>query len=1582
MANNANYEVLSNFIEGMRGDFDQHAENKGSYEFGLNGRLYSHNGVVSFSSIRGTKEVFRNEGIIKYLGYYAFEDELILFLKCKPSFAIIDEEDSFDIKYQEVFNIFSMPFSVESDTNSISINEFEHIEQSYQKPDFSSQINTFFNTPLSCVSSTGQKIKMDDYFKEILSDDFQLCEIDFSNQTPNSDGNIDCIVSLKKNDIGDISANIVWAGYMNWNVNAKIVTHGIEENNYYKRVYFTDYINPLRVVNLKDSNVKNRQASEFETFQNNMLLQPIVKSVNVGDGYLPSGTMMYCYRLITKNGSQSEFSPISEPVLIYPDSDKFRGGEMSEKTNKSVIVTCNIAGYEKYESVECIALEYEANGSPTAIRQLGIKKTDEVVEFQHNGGEPEFAGTLTLSDILVRKNTWKYCSSIVSKRNKLIAVGLRNEPLPSIFIDMSQDFTLKGWDENGNTHNCLINPKPDVYKYFPVNLKDDLIISSKKIINRIESITSFNLVLRNDKNGHQYSKNFISNETIFYRDFTREVYRWLEEIEAGDDFALKFPNVKISLYQGKILFERIDEAVKTNFIDISLTSNNSQMIIDSENNTEFLNVVNNENLVRGYISNGYSKGNGIRITFTSEREKVLTSYKKGKKAIINKENPSLKKSFMKGEIYRLGIQFFDKNGSSLFVVPIGDVQIPEIGEKKIEIDELGNIIVSDEKYANSVVIGDEMFAERILMNVDVRLSCQTQKVVSMYQIVYVKRDTNENRTIVAQGLSAPLQRIVDYTKFQFQSGTQSDYSTRTYGVPENIRSKWTIPNSGFPLYDFAGVSSDVDRDVKHPTVLSDSDYFTINGRSVRGEEYGILSRVIINRSMVYFDSPDFMYNRLGKTDLDGTNLEIVAHLDAIREGSINNVTYGYGQGQAQVIVNGDKNNPYNGLYTSAYENTPTDIFIDIKDQYSYQADPQSDFSYPAKREALMSFGVFVFREYDVKSKNNTNVLKYAILNDGEVASTARMDTLFAISNNATSFLNFNKFYSLSWRTNRTERHEFGYDESYMTMIENTSASTVFIKTNEDLFTKDIYSESIRNNMRTDFHRGNYGFGYCTTLALVNIKSNSVDSVYGGRDEYAMSKNKYYPLSRTIPVLNSTNNVQRSVIRGDVYTTLFAWMKTRPNPLDTGKVRINIFKQLSTRYKRAEGELVEWQRRGSGAYYAFVVETMVEPQLVSGKTIGRQEMPFSVSEMDSTLINEAYFQDNDLKTYIPKPFNFNDDPDMSSTIAVSDVKLNGDYKDAWTEFRVNNFYELDRNKGSIYNIVNSLDNIYAIQEHQTSLLMIDENVMMQSDKGDISVQQGNGEGVSNHKIVSDYGTSIRRAVVNIISNSKTLSGFTFFDEKRYEWVKVEQPVFIEKDLHLKMREIFRDDKIIDSEGWFDDEYKETNIRLRTQSGKTYTISFNEKFLSFNGYYDYDNDIYMIWNNNVYSPDLNNPDSLHQFNIGDYLKLYQDDKSMKIRVTININPETVKIFKHWAGIINIKYPIEKLTIKTNLGQERVIEGTHYWYKIREGRHSVPLKNEMDWEDLRGEWATIEAEIKSVDNKKIDVFSFINFVRHSYQ
>ena len=205
------------------------------------------------------------------------------------------------------------------------------------------------------------------------------------------------------------------------------------------------------------------------------------------------------------------------------------------------------------------------------------------------------------------------------------------------------------------------------------------------------------------------------------------------------------------------------------------------------------------------------------------------------------------------------------------------------------------------------------------------------------------------------------------------------------------------------------------------------------------------------------------------------------------------------------------------------------------------------------------------------------------------------------------------------------------------------------------------------------------------------------------------------------------------------------------------------------------------------------------------------------------------------------------------------------------------------------------------------------------------------------------------------------------------------------------ELFKNNPVIDTEGYYDEEYKETNIRLRTKNGTNYMISFNEMFQVFNGWIQYDNDLYAVWNNEIFAPirteipynETTRPDSskLHALNQGDVLNLFEQQKTMKLGIIVNVEAQKIKIYPHWSGVISIPYPVKAIEIRTSLDQFRTVLGTHHRYKIREEIHSVPLKNRNDWADLRGKWMYLEIEVESIDNTKIDIFSFINFVRESY-
>ena len=1525
MSDSKNYEVLHHFIEGMRGDFDQHAETNNSYQNGVNGRLYSHNGVVSYSSIKGTKQVYVNTGIVKYLGYWAFEDELIIFVKCLPN--TTSSGGTGTVEYETITQLVARSFGANSNTNTVVIDIDSHVsENTYQIPVYTADANPLeFTIPLSCVPNSENEIDFTEYYDEILNqNNFESCSLINNGSLENNREYIDCVFSLKKDSAGNIYDELKWSGLLNWPMDGKICTHGIYENNFYKRIYFTDYTNPFRVINLKDPNLSTRNANELETFQSAVLLQPKVISIN-NDGQLKAGTILYAYRLYTENGQITEFSPFSNSVKILVEDTgyEYAGGDISETTDKSVTVKCNVVGWENFNEIECIAVEYEAFGAPTSIRSLGIKSVAPVVIFDHYGNEAEFSSDLTLSEILVRQNTWKYCSDLSSKSNKLIAIGLRNDPIPTELSSLNKFFTLHGWDENGETHNCLINPKPWKYRYIDPSNTSKMFYIKQKLYNSIQVFGNFTINLVNQVTGNMISQSFVSSTGQLYEECLNDIYTWLNSLQLTPLFQATFPNLKVEFTQNKLLFTPLVPATQTDFDDYKFTYNTQQVIEDIEEDLQFINLSVSGTLVYGAVSLGFNQGNGIRVSYQTETEEVLekaTAGYPGSQPILNVIAPNGKKCFFKGELYRLGLQLFDKNGYQLFVLPLGDIQIPLIGEVKKYIDDSGVAVIESTTYSNSKVVGNKLVAEKITLKVEVRLSCEVQKLVSMYQLVYVERD-EDNRTILCQGISAPMER------------TNIFHHAEYIQLPENIANKWCLPYYGGPTYDKRGLE-------------------TFDANPNEENQWNWETRVVTHRSLMYLDSPDIVFNRI--------------NADKVKNGSVNRIGR----------LNTDHSR--NSIRQTSGERYPA---FSRKIYYNEIAGEEK------RRSDFVNVSVFLER---AGINDLIPIDKSELLEIGQIMPGGKFGVNQEVSNNGLTLQKQPWFYSAYGRNSAGCSLDDGAkSELFNSSNYSPGFPTVVLKASENVFTNAFINQipfTVNPEVR-DPYNGN--LKCYDTHGLINIKMGNEQSVYGGRSELSYSKNVFIPLGDTIPVLTTSNNTQVFKVYGDTYCSLYIRNK---NNYNTGDVRDGYKINNSG---GCENKHEEHGTNRNGAWcYAVVLESSIETKWTDKDTFYKLGHSFDFQRVWQEYINEAYYQENTLRTYLPKPFKFKDDPNMGHIIAVSETKMMGDFIDKWTQFKVNNFYELEKDKGVGYNLAKSLGNIFAIQERQTSLLQIDENVMIPSSNGEISMQQGNGEGVTNHQIQSDYGTSIRRAVVEVISNSQNIGGFTFFDEKRFEWVKSNVPILIERDLHLKMRELFEDNKIIDTEGYFDDEYKETNIRIRTKNGASYMLSFNEKIGVFNGWIEYDNDIYMVWNENIYAPiskevinpltGLLRPDSsiVHQLNKGIFLNFFEEEHKLKILVTCNKNPEMVKIFKHWAGIINTDYHIENMVVRTSSGQVRLLNGLHYRYQIKEGRHSLPLKNRNDWDDLRGEWATLEIEIKSKNNKKVDLFSFINFVRHSYQ
>ena len=1551
-----NFKSVRTFEDGHSTDLKDNLERGNTFQKGINGRLYNNNGVLSFNAIEGSKLVYSNNQIVKYLGYHSFDDEIIVFAKClKPednSSGSGNTEQICETSISSNSFVLASPLNIDdplSVTSEISDNSTE-TENCYTVTN-PPENETDFELNYSCDGlSSDVEIDFGEYYGLNPNvPNFLNCSINQDIVPLHNEIFDDCIYSFKIDETNSLVGTLLWVGHQNWPMNAKITCEGNEENEYYKRVYYTDAFNPRRVVNIKNTSLINMAGNEFNQVLNNVLLQPKVQEIVPG-GQLNSMKSIYLYRIVSQNGQLSEFSPTSFYANILPEDEpvNYRGGDISEETSKLVVVTCDIINANENSEVECIAVEYEALGAPTAIRNLGRKPASGTVEFKHYGNEPEFIDDITLSDLVEAKNSWKYCNDFTSKKNKLIAGGLRNEPTPTDIENLEYLLPLHSWDQNGDTHNCLINPRPWEYRYIDPTNTEKLIYIKQKAYETLSLFGPSQISLKNTETGNSISLSFNDLNLESYTSVLDEVYDWLNTEQQNASFSTTFPNLLVEKIGVKILFKPIDENIQTDMSNYVFESNNNQFVQNFNNDIQFLDVsVDTSNLVYGAQSIGFNEGVGIRVTYRRFKKPLLekaTEIYDGTNKLLDYHKPSEEKFFMKGEIYRLSFQTYDNDSTRFFSIPLGDLMIPKIGELVKEIDDSGNVIISSEKYINQTVEGNTLYGHGIKMHIEVRLSCELKELIPMYQILYVERN-EENRTILCQGISAPLNRVQD-------TGSES------HRMPDEVRNKWNLPYYGGPTYEYIGLQQ-----------------YDIHGENHNTNSEAEVDRVITHRGLMYFDSPDLYYNKISDQYIKSSILNVVGKIKTDHTPS--------------VIRERGGNISSSNFFGSSNYNTGNEVYPKFSRKILEHQIEGNNHSGDLPRASVEDrrsgsyethfINVSVYPNF-TPSNLEIGIDKAETLLRGEEISGTAFDLSNDVSNNTFCLPNQPWYYG-----NYQRKWGFQSGRANSVIFRSGTISpgykTTIIKSAEDLFTPDFIGAPV-GVANSQIRLGGVSSPLFDTLPIINIFKNNRESVFGGRTKEALSQNTYIPLSKTIPTNKSDNGAQYFDVDGDVFVTLNIRTKN-----DYGHTSIVEDEMNNDGGGRAKGDIKAWKRNGAWTY-VVVLETQVEPKWTYQYEFYRETGKHNFNISRPEIINEAYFNENSLKTYVPKPFKFKNDPNREHVVAVSDTKLAGELYDSWTNFKPNNYYsQLEKNKGPITNLVKDKDKIYAIQKNQTSILLIGTERFITDQEGNpINVKQGSGTVVDGHQVISNFGTGIRRAA---ISNAEF--NFSFFDESKNEFIKINEPLLLQNLLHLHYNDIFKNDPVIDTECYYDHNKKETNICVKLKSGIGYLISYNEMLKKFNGIHQYNNDLYMMHRNNIYIPLRTGSDentlseNVHQLNEGSVLNLAGDQKELILGFILTSGLEAIVQHKMFEVITDIDYPIKSFFINSNLGYDRTILGNHIAYKIREGNHTVPSINESNNffgnSDVRGNQIYVEIVVESIDNNKVSILAVNNHLRVSH-
>ena len=110
---------------------------------------------------------------------------------------------------------------------------------------------------------------------------------------------------------------------------------GNYESSCIQKVYWTDYNNFFRSVNLEDPNLLTSDVGVIDIFPDIAYTQPLLRRV-LGSGTLLCGVHQYAYRLITFDGKETLISPPGNLIHVVQDSE---GLESSDQYNELQLLT-------------------------------------------------------------------------------------------------------------------------------------------------------------------------------------------------------------------------------------------------------------------------------------------------------------------------------------------------------------------------------------------------------------------------------------------------------------------------------------------------------------------------------------------------------------------------------------------------------------------------------------------------------------------------------------------------------------------------------------------------------------------------------------------------------------------------------------------------------------------------------------------------------------------------------------------------------------------------------------------------------------------------------------------------------------------------------------------------------------------------------------------------------------------------------------------------------------------------------------------------------------------------------------------
>ena len=485
-------------------------------------------------------------------------------------------------------------------------------------------------------------------------------------------------------------------GALNFEKKWPIEALGRYETDCVQRVYWTDYNNYFRTINLEDPDLETTPVGSIDIFPDLEYTQPLLKII--GSGSLATGEYQIAYRLITSDGKETLISPPSNLIHVVSDSEnltqsaQYNGDALPINSGKALQIEVDTSIYQDFAQIEFISIYHETlNSTPLvlSVEKVAIDSTSPIV-FIYTGNEGT-AFPIELLEYTIKNNPFKTPKTITQKDSSLVIANIKGSSISvQDLLEVPDTFdarTARYLNDGTSLPHPLVGTPEQIEEN---KLKNAFNSSVDPITYPIRPTVGFN------QDAH-WDDDWQNNKQFKYKS---------DGATLGGDG----PNISYKFHL-------------------------ESFTLDGDNPTVgFANVSNTPDFV---FTHNFNDGYGTyeNTTYPNFASPFLSGLMRG---------------YKRGETYRFGIIFYTLKGEATFVEYIGDIKFPDISEA----DSANN--TSESAYwplcrKGNNITGASNPDDTIGFNLGIEFTIDLSSCPSLlnqitgYQIVRVKREEQDRR---------------------------------------------------------------------------------------------------------------------------------------------------------------------------------------------------------------------------------------------------------------------------------------------------------------------------------------------------------------------------------------------------------------------------------------------------------------------------------------------------------------------------------------------------------------------------------------------------------------------------------------------------------------------------------------------------------------------------------------------------------------------------------------------------------------------------------------------------------------------